>query len=167
MSDTFKLGDKGEAVVEFGLKRVYCQPKPVPKNINHQLKFGDVVCPGFRSLGIPHLKIEVKTEFDFTGNFFFETHSNVHTNRAGWAITSPADELYYLFWDEAKGYRIPNFQHVKWHFDYYKDRFKEVDQKRHEQENLTRGRLVPIEWVIEAIEFDFTEIKQVIEQEAA
>ena len=169
MSDTFKLGDKGEAVIKYGLKRVYADPRTVPKDINTQLKYGDFVCPGFGEIGIQHLKIEVKTEQKYTGNLFFETMSNVDTGRDGWIATSTADELYYLFWDVARGYRIPLFQDVKWQFDYCKNRFKEVDQKKHQQENLTRGRLVPIEWLMSlyvgAVEFDFQKIKENVDKD--
>jgi hypothetical protein len=163
MNKTFELGNKGEAVVERGLSRVFRNPRPVPKDIETQLEWGDVVIPSCLGIGIQSLKIEVKTEAKFTGNFFFETLSNAHIEREGWIITSPADVLYYMFWDSCVGFRIPEFQLLKWHVDYCKKDFREVDQKKTEQANLTRGLLVPIEWVMSlhvgAVEFDFSELK--------
>lgn len=162
-TDTFSLGDKGESVVRFGLEEIYKNVRPTPKDINMQLEWADMVCAGYKQIGFEHIKYEVKTEKDYTGNFFFETFSNVHTQRPGWAVTSTADEVFYLFWESSKGYRLKNFQHLKWHFDYCLGDFKEVDQRRHPQANLTRGRLVPIDWVQNTycgcVEFDFSRIK--------
>jgi hypothetical protein len=159
----------GEAVIFMGLNEIFKSPKPVPHEINMQLKYSDFVCKGCSDIGVPHSKIEVKTEQSYTGNFFFETMSNVETERLGWVETTPADELFYLFWDEGKGYRIPDFQKLKFLFDYDKKNFREVSQRKHTQANHTKGRLVPISWVkstlIGMTEFDFSRLKTEVEKE--
>jgi hypothetical protein len=156
---TFKLGDMGEAVVHGVLKRVYADVRETPKEIDAQLKWADFVCVGEPDFGIPHTKVEVKTELEHTGNLFFETWSNKSTGRLGWAYTSTADEFFYLFWEAGIGYRIPEFQRVMWLFDYHRRDFREVEQGKHIQENDTWGCLVPIAWLKSnfsgVVEFNF------------
>lgn len=174
MSETFRLGDLGEAVVRLGLECIYREVKETPKDVKTQMRWGDFAVDarrlGASQIGFSNLVYEVKTERCHTGNFFFETVSNVHTGRAGWMVTSTADELFYLFWEDARGYRIPQFQSVKWLFDYSCRDFKEVDQRKHAQANLTRGRLVPVDWVmglyVGATEFDFSALKAEVEGRA-
>lgn len=171
MSSTFRLGDMGEMVVAIGLRRLFAEVKETPKDIKTQMRWGDIVIDSVRlgasEIGFSNLIYEVKTEKMHTGNFFFETLSNVHTKRPGWAVTSTANELFYLFWDDARGYRIPEFQSIKWLFDYSKRDFREVEQRKHPQANLTLGRLVPVEWVLESFvnarEFNFENLKAEVE----
>lgn len=169
MNSTFDLGNLGESVVKLALDRIYKNPRMVPKDINTQLEWGDIAINGCRELGIPRKKIEVKTELKHTGNLFFETMSNAKIGRKGWALTSQADELYYLFWQDAIGYRIPDFQRTMWIFDYDKKDFQEREQNKHEQNNQTIGRLVPVEWLLStgvgAATFDFSELKDVVIKE--
>jgi hypothetical protein len=146
---TNAIGGQGEAVIKILLESFHCKVKETPKDIELQLKFADFVIPGIKQLGIGHEIIEVKTELLHTGNLFFETVSNEGIDRAGWAYTSPAHTLYYLFWDDMVGYRIPDFQNVMWHFDYCKAQFLDVPQSKYVQHNKTVGKLVPIAWVME------------------
>jgi hypothetical protein len=165
---TFDLGNLGEQVILEGLGKVYANPRETPKDIETQMEWADIVIGGNRNIGLPPRKIEVKTEAKYTGNFFFETMSNVALNRAGWAVTTPADTLYYLFWDTAQGYRIEALQSLIWLFDYHKDEFREVTQRKHQQRNETKGHLVPIQWVqgcyVEMTAFDFSESKSRLEK---
>ena len=166
MSNAFtecnKIGMKGEAVIDFLLRRYYNRVEETEKNIEKQLELADFVIPQSESLGIKREIIEVKTEEKWTGNLFFETVSNEGIDRAGWAFTSTADTFYYLFWDKAIAYRIPDFQAVMWNFDYCKNSFPERPHCKRIQHNKSKGKLVPIEWVMEcygASSFSFQKAK--------
>jgi len=163
MSDTFTLGDMGEALVRYGLEKVYKDVRTVPKNIDDQLVWGDLVVPGAVAMGLKKIKVEVKTERVHTGNVFWEQWSNRATGREGWGKTSPADELFYLFWGEGIGYRFPRFQNLMWLVDYYQHDFPLVEQKKYEQGNDSWGRLIPITWFQEnndVISFDFNGLRE-------
>lgn len=166
-ANTFDLGDKGEELVYYGLQKLYKDPRKVPKEINQQLVWGDIAVGGLAALGLENLKYEVKTEMKHTGNVFWERWSNKAAQREGWGWTSPADELFYLFWEEGKGYRFRDLQTVMWLVDYYKDKFNLVQQKKYAQANDSWGYLIPIEWFRESgdiVEFDFNRLKQEMAQ---
>ena len=160
-----QLGDLGATVVRLALERVYRVVKETPKEINAQLKNADLMTFGLKALCIPDLRYEVKTERLHTGNLFFETWSNRKQGRRGWAVTTTCDVLYYLFWEDAKGYRIDDMQRKKWVLDYSKRDFPEVLQKRTEQTNDTWGLLVPVDcqW-LGAQEFTFKPTKKYVER---
>ena len=136
------LGKLGEEYVKICYGRRYLHIRPVPDNIATQLEWGDIVLPPLKALGIGHKKIEVKTELkDPNGNFFIERWSNKSTGRDGWLTTSPADELFYLFWDVGYGFRFPCWQQSAWMIDY--NQYRLVEQKQTDQHNDTWGFLVP------------------------
>jgi hypothetical protein len=147
--ETSEIGQRGEDIVSSLLRTYNCDVRETPKTMEDQLKYADFVVPGIKQLGIGHEIIEVKTELIHTGNLFFETVSNDGIDRAGWAYTSTANTMYYLFMDVCVGYRIPEFQTVMWHFDYHKNSFIEKPQTRRVQSNLSKGKLVPVGWVME------------------
>jgi hypothetical protein len=164
-NECMELGGQGESLVRYGLQKVYNDVKKVPSTINEQLVWGDLVVPGYAAMGIKNMKVEVKTERKHTGNLFWEWWSNKSTKREGWGQTSPADELYYLFWDDGAGYRIPDLQTVIWHVDYHKNDFQLVKQCKQTQDNDTWGYLIPIEWFSQAnnlIKFDFNNLRNEI-----
>ena len=158
------LGSLGESVVREGLKSAFKTVKDVPKNMDLQLEWADCVIVGCKSLGLPHIKCEVKTEKVHTGNLFWEWFSNKELGREGWGQTTNADEIYYLFWDDAIGYRLPNVQQTKWRIDYDKSSFRFIEQKKAIQNNDTWGYLVPISWFAkqDIIQFDFSDLKALI-----
>ena len=163
--NTFELGRTGEEFVRFGLDKVFKDTRKVPDQINEQLLWGDLVVKGSVAMGLSNIKVEVKTESKHTGNLFWEWWSNKSTQRKGWGQTSPADELYYLFWDDGVGYRLPNLQHSKWIVDYYCEmsNFPFVQQKKNIQKNDSWGYLIPVEWFIEsndAVRFEFDSLKE-------
>lgn len=143
IADNFRLGDYGEEYVKLCFANRYHKIKTVPHEINVQLEWGDIVLPPLPTLGITTKKVEVKTEWNNpAGNFFMERWSNRKAKRDGWVITSPADELYYLFWNEGYGFRFPCWQQTAWMIDYNQYNLKE--QKKTEQHNDTWGYIVPI-----------------------
>lgn len=142
MKEQLRLGKCGEEYVKLCYARRYLNIRPVPDKIDIQLEWGDIVLPGESRLGISQKKIEVKTEaINPNGNFFMELWSNRSTGREGWLKTSPADELFYLFWNELYGFRFPCWQQTAWIIDYNK--YNLVKQKAVEQNNDTWGYLVP------------------------
>jgi len=155
----------GEMLVFDGLDKVYKNVRRTAKNMAAQLKYADIFCTGFPQILIPDLRYEVKTEFQHTGNLFWETYSNKGAGRKGWGFTSPADVLYYLFWNDGKGYRIDGLQRKIWVFDnHWKHKYPEVKQKKYDQENDTWGCLIPVNanW-LESVEFDFSSMKSRVE----
>ena len=160
-----KLGNLGESVIELGLSQVYKRIKITPKEINAQLKNADITCQGFPKMGIPDVSVEVKTEFKHTGNFFWETWSDKTTGRQGWGYTSEADDLYYLFWDTAIGYRIAGLKYKTFYFPYLKKNYPEIKQTKNEQGNESWGCLIPVDdkW-LKPLRFDFNEAKKQLEK---
>ena len=162
LPETFALGQWGEDIVRFGLGLYHCKVLDVPNDINAQLEHGDMVVQGLSVLGLPGLKIEVKTERKWTGHLFWEWWSNKKDGRPGWGQTSPADELFYLFADTNQGYRLKDVSRLKWLIDYSKDRFKLVPQNKYKQNNDSWGYLVPVTWFAQhdITEFNFSKITE-------
>jgi hypothetical protein len=103
------------------------------------------------------VNVEAKAELEFTGNLFLETTSNWHTSRAGWLLTSRAFELWYHFLDTDFLYRWQLGLLRQWFWGDESDvdsgavgKCREVAQKKHEQQNLTRGYLVPAKNMMKA-----------------
>lgn len=153
-----ELGKIGEGFIMEALRKVYSDVRETPKNINVQMEWADIVCVGNPAIGIPHKKIEVKTERKHTGNLFWETWSDKPKGRKGWGVTSTADELFYLFLDDRIGYRVESLQSSLWLFDYCRKEYKEVQQTKAQQANETWGCLVPVDadW-LRAIPFTLPE----------
>lgn len=158
------LGKMGQAVVVMGLSQVYRNVTETPDDIETQLLLADIICKGFEKMGIKDESIEVKTEYDHTGNLFWETWSNKRRGRLGWGKTSKADVLYYLFWRDAIGYRIPDLQTTIFNFEYYRKDYREVKQQKNDQTNDTWGCLVPVEtdW-LKATRFEFPIARDVVQ----
>lgn len=141
--DASEIGDWGEQQVADYLTRKYGSVKIVPKAIEVQMEWADLVVPASLNNGV-NLRVEVKAEERFTGNLFWETWSN-YPVRQGWGRTTPADELYYLFRNNNSAYRISDLPTFKWLIDYFEPTLKEISQSKYDQHNDTRGLLVPID----------------------
>lgn len=100
------------------------------------------------------MSIEVKTELEASPNLFLETYSNADSDRlkAGWLETLDADWLFYYFVENDLLCTL-DFQRLKaWAFrgkraDETAGRiydFPEREQRKNQQLNKTRGRIVPI-----------------------
>ena len=94
--------------------------------------------------------VELKAEVVDTGNLFLETVSNVHTMRYGWLCTSRAEQLWYLFVDTRTLYTMRFCDLRWWAWGDPEDvesgaigKYRCVRQKKHKQENLTEGFIVP------------------------
>ncbi len=92
------------------------------------------------------IKIEFKTELENKyQNFFFETFSNLKRGfeRKGWIYTCKADGLLYLFQKTRELYAIEWPRCQPWLLDNILE-FKERNQSKYNQMNVTVGRPVPI-----------------------
>jgi len=96
--------------------------------------------------------VEIKSEARTTGNLFLETWSNSPRFTLGWMYTLNADILWYYFMDTGKLYSMSFPSLKRWAF-YDRNKhgvagklyeYREVEQKKHAQLNITCGRIVPI-----------------------
>ena len=163
------LGDKGEKLVLMLLREYYNDVRPAKKgDIDLQSTWGDLVVVGRLQFGFKrYTKIEVKTEFSHTGKLFWEEYSNRTLDRPGWGLTCQADELFYLFWKEAIGYRIPDLQECIRQFEKTRNEFKPMQQTKHAQNNDTWARLVPVNtsWLSNMTAFSFKNEKTKLEND--
>jgi len=156
------LGDYGECYIYLSMLDIYRDVRKVPKEMETQLKWADIVRKGSDYIGINNKRIEVKTEEnDPNGNFFIERWSNKSIGREGWLYSSPADELYYIFWNENYGFRFPNWQNSAWMIRYNSSGYTLIKQGKTQQNNDTWGYLVPQDSLGEV----FSPIKFILDDE--
>lgn len=125
---------------------VLCENGNMARELQHII--GDAI---FKGRDGKLWTIDWKTEKDnITGNFFFETWSNLteDTFTPGWMFTLKTDLLGYYFIKQRSLYLI-NFQSLKkWSFflrNIYK--YPEKPQSIRPQANMTFGRCVPIKTI--------------------
>ena len=110
-----------------------------------QQRYGDYfVChaagPDFAAPAFVDLKVEQR----FTGNFFVETWSNYPVN-PGWLSKSKATGIVYVFLRPEPSVFLFGLPAMRRYVAQNRGTLKEVIQRQHEQNNETRGLLVPIE----------------------
>ena len=110
-------------------------------------------------------RVDLKAEERWTGNIFAETWSNRTYNFAnpGWMHHLKADQIWYFFFDTRKLIFIEFKEFKEWfdkqeynYTDEYGNKsikpnswmFKEKVQDKHKQKNITVGRIVPIQFLI-------------------
>lgn len=123
-----------------------------------QEKYGDVLLNAAHDRRM--WSLELKAEAKHTGNLFLETWSNRNLERAadhaergcnpGWLVKQTADLLLYHFLDSDTVYLISLFRLKQWSFGSGDSAgrifsFPEVAQRKYDQLNDTRGRIVPID----------------------
>ncbi len=141
-------------LLPFVLERFGSAPKEIPCDFDSQRR-GDWIVK--RPDGY-ELYVELKAEVSDTGNVFLETDSNWHTTRYGWFLTSSADQLWYLFLDTRRLYIIQLGYLREWFWGDKDDvdagacgRYRIVSQAKHEQHNLTKGYIVPVKDIMDAL----------------
>lgn len=88
---------------------------------------------------------ELKAELNYTGNLFLETWSNYDVNE-GWMKKLRCDFLLYHFLSNNRLYFIDFPELQRWSFDEKNIyRFREKQQRKYEQLNITCGHIVPIQ----------------------
>ena len=94
--------------------------------------------------GEPYI-IEIKTEKNFTGNFFFEIWSNKKRGNPGWIYKLSADWLLYYFEENCRLYymHVPVLKKILFD-DEIIYQYKEKRQNKYQQKNDTWGCCVPI-----------------------
>lgn len=107
---------------------------------DQQVTYGDFVVTGPNDT---FYWAELKAERMHTENLFLETYSNRRAGRKGWMDHLQSHVLLYHFLDRNVMYafRLPHLQN--W-FKVAAPKYREVPQRRHEQNNDTWGRIVPI-----------------------
>lgn len=103
----------------------------------------DLMCDS----GSGKVLVEVKTEQKHTGNFFMEEWSNLD-KKLGWLHTCQADAMAYVFLGKYF-YWIPDWKALQAHVLENISSFKPIRQDKYKQTNVTVGRLVPIQPLIE------------------
>jgi hypothetical protein len=124
--------------------------RPVPENIHTQHRYGDKWLASSRHQHA--IEVELKSETKHTGNLFIETWSDIRNGVHGW-LYHYADEtrLAYAFNDIHTLYTCEIGALRKWsHGEGLKaairiEDFRYVQQQKHQQQNVTVGRLVPVE----------------------
>jgi hypothetical protein len=124
--------------------------KPVPLNIQAQHRYGD---KWLASAKHKHaIEIELKAEARHTGNLFVETWSDVRGGVAGWLYHyNDETRLAYAFNDLHKLYTCRMGDIRRWaHGNGFNsmlriEDFEPKEQKKYQQNNVTIGRLVPVE----------------------
>ena len=132
--------DSKRALVPVVIKRFNTSPSEIPENYRAQEGGDWFVRNDFGQV----VSIELKSEHRYTGNIFLEIWSNFNTQRKGWFLTSHANEIWYHFLDTNMLYIVGLEKLRQWVLQ--GERIlgsKEVDQKKHSQRNLTKGRLMP------------------------
>lgn len=126
-----------------------------PTALSLQRHYGDLLW--FHKDPAQHAGIsfaEVKAESRFTGNLFIETWSNAAEEPArlnpGWAAKCEGHWLFYVFLDRRVLYMLPRHEVLTWFWKHHY-KYPERTQEKHEQRNITRGVLVPIEDVEEML----------------
>jgi len=99
--------------------------------------------------------VEVKTELRYTGNIFIETFSDKNRNVPGWIHPSRLKNCGYIlfFFLDVMLFYIFNLNQLKfWCYgpslygnNYRFEDYREVEQKKYIQKNLTCGRLIHIQ----------------------
>jgi len=124
--------------------------RPVPDNIQTQHRYGDKWLASFRHQDA--IEVELKSEAKHTGNLFVETWSDIRSGVHGWLYHySDETRLAYAFNDTHTLYTCQLGELRKWaHGAGYDaairiEDFRQVEQHKHKQRNLTVGRLVPVE----------------------
>lgn len=98
-------------------------------------------------------KVELKVDrYHKTGNFFFETHSNVERNTPGCFMYTEADLLFYYFIEVRQLYILPMLLTREW-FEKNINQFRVRDTHTPVGQGFytTRGRLVKRELVMKSI----------------
>ncbi len=90
-------------------------------------------------------RVEVKVDRYYgTGNFFFETHSNVEKNTPGCFLYTEADLLFYYFIEPRHLFVLPMPRTRVWFLEHKRDfRVKATTTPVSNSFYTTRGRLVP------------------------
>lgn len=95
--------------------------------------------------------LELKAEWDFTGNLFLEMFSNMKWGTPGWMLTCRADWLLYFFGCNGRLYIMSLHQLRAWAFAVNEntnrqrlDGYALKKQGKYDQLNDTWGRCVPI-----------------------
>lgn len=123
---------------------------PVPENIHAQHRYGDKWLTSSKHQHA--IEVELKAEAKHTGNLFIETWSDVRNGVHGW-LYHYADHarLAYAFNDNHSLYTCSMGEFRRWaHSEGLNGSirlydFREVEQSKYEQTNITVGRLVPVE----------------------
>lgn len=123
---------------------------PVPENIQTQHRYGDKWLASSRQRRA--IEVELKAEARHTGNLFIETWSDVRNGVHGWLYHYADDaRLAYAFNDNHFLYTCSIGELRRWaHGEGFEESirlydFREVEQGKYEQRNITVGRLVPVE----------------------
>lgn len=95
--------------------------------------------------------VEFKIEETYTGNFFLETWSNKKFGMAnpGWMVTLRTDRLWYYFLNTDQLFVIDFEKLFEWAFGNSSSTgniydYREAKQYKHQQKNITCGRIVPV-----------------------
>lgn len=124
--------------------------RPVPDNIQAQHRYGDKWLASAKHQDA--IEVELKAESRHTGNLFIETWSDIRNGVHGW-LYHYADEarLAYAFNDVHTLYTCQMGELRRWAHGaglsnaIRIEDFRAAEQGKYEQNNLTIGRLVPVE----------------------
>lgn len=124
--------------------------RPVPDNIQAQHRYGD---KWLASAKHQHaIEVELKAEAKHTGNLFIETWSDIRNGVHGWLYHySDAARLAYAFNDQHRLYTCRIGELRRWAHSATSeatiriDSFRQVEQSKYQQRNVTVGRLVPVD----------------------
>ena len=122
---------------------------------NHpdHFKSDDLTWAHFTERGLEFYRLEVKTDRNAnSGNFFFETISDIDRKSPGCFMASEADWLFYYFITIKKLYALPLHATREW-FEKHCEEFESrtVSSERDGRRWQTEGRLVRIGAVLQAI----------------
>jgi len=124
--------------------------RPVPENIQTQHRYGDKWLTSSKHQHA--IEVELKSESKHTGNLFIETWSDIRNGVHGWLYHYADDtRLAYAFNDIHMLYTCEIGELRKWsHGKGFQaairiEDFRQVDQQKYKQRNVTVGRLVPVE----------------------
>jgi hypothetical protein len=122
----------------------------VPDNIQTQHRYGDKWLSSAKYQEA--IEVELKAETKHTGNLFIETWSDIRSGVHGWLYHySDQTRLAYAFNDNHTLYTCQLGELRKWaHSQGYSaairiEDFRQAEQQKYEQRNVTVGRLVPVE----------------------
>jgi hypothetical protein len=123
---------------------------PVPQNIQAQHRYGDKWLASQKHQEA--IAVELKAEARHTGNLFIETWSDMRNGVHGWLYHyADCTRMAYAFNDTRKLYtcqlgELRKWAHSEGHVSAIRiEDFRQVEQSKYEQKNVTVGRLVPVD----------------------
>lgn len=155
MKEVSKVADQAALIVEQWLKR---REKTISvQNVENDPVFQEADIDLILNNVDGFTYIEVKGDrYSSTGNFFFETDSNLERETPGCFLYTKADWVAYLFMDTGELYMLPMPQTRDWFMEriaYFRQR--ETHTPTSSGHYTTVGRLVPRKRVMDEVEKAF------------